>query len=253
MPGAAPRIYEATVTSVDSVARTLDARSIRGREFKGISYLLPYINSIGSGIQCVPREKDNCIVLSADIGLEVVIGFRLSPADIGAGSFAVPPGSSYMRAVSEDGTDAKLIAYAGGTVLVGSGSSAVSTWSPAGAIMHVFDSWTQVGPGGHVKWYRRKDSSDSVFEFEHRVKLNPEDDGFRVKGKIDSADDFPFHVSVTRKNEDQNPCLDIKVSKDGKSYIDSNILEINAYAALRIKAPRVFINGRPVKPIQEPI
>ncbi len=258
MPGSAVRIYECRVQAVRGTDRVLDAISVRGRQFKDLSYLLPYINAMGSGLDCVPNVGDTCIVLGSDNGLQVVIGFRLTLADGGDGQELggrvnpLPEGSMALRAVAEDGSDARIICYRGGTVLVGSGALAVSVYTPLGFIQHLFDNWTQEGPGGSVKWTRAQGTSKVEYHAQYRVNVDPALPGFRVA--VDIADgDVPVSVSVTREASDPRPALKVSIDKNGIAHIDGNIIDVRAFARLEITTPNLILNGRRVRPIQEPI
>lgn len=231
---------------------------MRGRQFLDLSYLLPYINAMGSGVDCVPNVGDTCLVLAADSGLQVVIGFRVSLADGGDGQELggrinpLPEGSTAIRAVGEDGSDARVICYRGGTVVVGSGALATSVYTALGFIQHLFDNWTQEGPGGFVKWTRAKGTNKVAYHSEHRVNVDAKDPGFRVNVDIEDGD-VPVRVRVTRAQEDAHPTLDVSVDKDGRAEITGNVITVDAFATLELRAPNLILNGRRVRPIQEPL
>ena len=260
MPGAMPRIFECTVTSVQADTRTLDAKSRGSRVFKRISYLLPYMNSrLGSGFDFMPDVGDECIVLSTGPGqLEVVIGFKM-PFDATAGEgrgrlrgSRMPPGSQGIRVVGEDGSEAKILAFRGGTVLIGSGSLANTIYTPLGEIKHLFDSYFLEGPGGKVSWSRKKGSANVEYDAEYRAKTKASAPGFRVNVHIGSGD-TPISVKVTREKDDPRPALEISVDKDGRAKLSANILEINALARLDLNSASININGRHVLPQEDPI
>lgn len=258
MPGSAPRIYECRVQAVRSQDRVLDAISVRGRVFKDLSYLLPYISAMGSGLDCVPNVGDTCLVLATDNGLQVAIGFRVSLADggegkeLGARVNPLPEGSMALRAVGEDGSDARVICYRGGTAVIGSGALAVSVYTPMGFIQHLFDNWTQEGPGGHVKWTREPGTASVQYHAEYRVGVDAKEPGFRVNVDIANGD-VPVRVKVTRQPDDPRPALDVSVDRDGVAHVSANILDVRALARIELTAPNLIINGRRVRPVQEPI
>lgn len=213
---------------------------------------------MGSGLDCVPNNGDTCIVLASESGLQVVIGFRLTLADGGNGQELggridpLPEGSMALRAVAEDGSDARVICYRGGTVVVGSGSLAVTVYTPLGFIQHLFDNWTQEGPGGTIKWTRAQGTSKVEYHAEYRVNVDKTTPGFRVK--VDIAEgDVPVSVSVSRQDNDPRPALKISVDNDGIAHIDANILDIKALARVEITTANLILNGRRVRPIQEPL
>jgi hypothetical protein len=260
MPGIEARIYECRVTSVQEDTKTLHAISRSGRKFRKVSWLLPYINAAnGGGFDFVPEVKAECVILSSGAGgLETVIGFKM-PFDsaLGEGKGRLskqkfPPGSMGFRVLSEDGTEAKILALRGGTVIVGSGALANTVYSPLGVIENIFDSWNLKGPGGHVAWTREKGKDVVEYAAEYRVKTDPEADGFRVGIRVGTGD-IPVQVRVTRKKTDPRPALDISVDKDGIAKINGNVMEINAYAELSINAPNLILNDRRVAAIKDPI
>lgn len=253
MPGSVPRIYECRVQAVRSRDRVLDAMSVRGRQFKDLSYLLPYINALGSGFDCVPNVGDTCIVMAADSGLEVVIGFRVPLVDGGNGQELggridpLPEGSAALRAVGEDGSDARVICYRGGTVVVGSGSLAVSVYTPLGFIQHLFDNWQLTGPGGFVKWTRQPGTNKVAYSAQYRVRVDEKDAGFRVDVAIGEGE-TPVSVAVMRQQDDPRPALKISVDNQGVAHLDANVLEVNAFARLECKSPNLILNGRRLAP-----
>lgn len=264
MPGSLLRLHECRIQAVRQKDRVVDARSVRGRMFKNLSYLLPYINARGSGLDCTPEVGDTCLVLADESGLECIIGFRLTLAEGGDGLELggridpLPDGSMAMRVVGEDGSEARLVCYRGGTVVLGSGALAVSVYTPMGGISHLFDNWEMTGPGGFVKWARDPQTSIVRYQAEYRVSTDPEADGFRVNVDIappaaGDSDPTPVRVTVTRKKDDDHPALDVSVGQDGRAHIKANILNIEALATITIDAPNVVVNGRRVRPIQEPM
>ncbi len=258
MPGSAVRIYECRVDDVSENDKTLDATSIRGRKFKGASWLLPYIDASGSGFDCTPKVGSHCIILGAENGLALVAGFRISMADGGDGRELanrikdLRQGSQVMRAVGEDGSDARVVCYRGGTVLIGSGSLAVTLYTALGSIQHIFNSFTMAGPGGSVSW-TREDGSDKVeYAAHYRVNVKEDDPGFRVDVKIKDGD-VPVLVRVTREKDDPRPALELSVDKDGIAHWKGNILQVDALASFVVNAPNVIINGRRVRQIPDPL
>jgi len=261
MPGLSPRVYECTVTNVNSETRLLDAVSRRGRRFDKISYLLPYMNeSLGSGLDFIPQNGDQCIVMAAGDGggLEFVIGFKkkfiAGKGESGGripGS-SLPPGSIGIRVLGEDGSEAKIIAYRGGTVVIGSGAMATTIYSPLGVAKHLFDTWIQEGPGGKVSWSRRKGSDSVEYDAEYRTKAQKDVDGFRVRVHIGSGDQ-PVRVEVTRKMTDPIPALTLAVNSDGTVDLNANVMRVKALARLDIDSPNLILNGRRVLPQEDPI
>lgn len=257
MPGSAVRIYECRVQAVRGHDRVLDAISVRGRQFRDLSYLLPYISAMGSGLDCVPNVGDTCIVLATENGLQVVVGFRIVLADGGEGKELggrvdpLPEGSMAMRAVAEDGSDARVICYRGGTVIVGSGALATSVYTP-GMIQHLFDNWTQEGPGGFIKWTRAQGKDKVEYHSQHRIPVDPAVRGYRVN--VDIVDgDVPVTVTVARDDGDPIPPMKITFDKDGKVIIDTTIMKIRALATLELEAPNLVLNNRRVRPTLEPL
>lgn len=258
MPGSTVKIYECRVQSVDAVGRTITVRSIKGRKFVNVSYLLPYIAAAGTGIDLVPEVGSTCIVLgAAGSDLNVVIGFRLTLAEGGEGRELggrikdLPEGAMGFRVKSEDGSEAKLICYPGGTAVVGSGKRAVTVYSNAGDIRHLFNSWQMTGPGGHMKWSRKEGSKKVSYSSEYRVNTKAAEPGLRVN--VDIADgDTPFRVAVTRQQNDPRPAFEVSVDKDGVARIKGNVIELNAFARFEVLSPNVILNGRRLKPTKEP-
>lgn len=259
MPGSVPRIYECRVTSVQGNARTLNAISRAGRRFNKISYLLPYMNSLGSGFDFMPQARDECIVLGSNEpgGLDVVIGFKMPIGPQGEGTNRLPAaefpgGSQGIRVIGEDGSEAKILAFRGGVVLVGSGALANTIYTPLGVIKNIFDSWILEGPGGKVSWTRDAGSSTVEYDAEYRTKASKTEDGFRVNVHIGDGD-VPVKLQVTRKKNDALPAMTIEVDSDGRLRIHGNIVSLEAYARLSLKAPSITINERIVLPTEDPI
>jgi len=260
------RAYDCFVTAVRPGDRVIDVRSISGgARFSNVSYLMPYITALGSGVDCVPQEGDRCLVLaseapSAHAGRFVIcIGFQL-PTGSGGGLYLggrdpdLPPGSVAIRAVDELGHEAKVICYRGGTLLIGSGQTATTLYSPIdSSIIHLFNTWEMIGPGGRVTWAREGGKDNVTYAAEYRVKADEEADGFRVNIEIGVDDATPVRVAVTRKKEDDLPALVVTVDGDGVAKIAANQLVVTAYANIDINAPEVTIKGRTVLDQKDPI
>lgn len=260
MPGLMAKVYECRVQSVQAGARTLDCISRAGRKFVKISYLLPYMNKLGSGYDFLPSVGDQCLVIGGGDpgGLEVVVGFS-QPFVAGAGESSARltgqefgPGSQMMRAMAEDGAEARIICYRGGTVLVGSGHLAVTLYTALGVIKNLFDNWILEGPGGKVSWTRESGAEVVEYNAEYRVPVNGDADGFRVKVHIGTGD-VPVSVEVSRRVDDAIPAFTIAIAADGSAKIHGNVLTIEALATLRLKAANILINDRIVLPQTDPI
>lgn len=261
MPGQDVRIYECRVQAVRSHDRVIDATSIRGRKFRSLTYLLPYINAQGSGFDLVPQVGDRCLVLASPRpgGLEVAIGFKVSLADGGQGLELggrldpLPPGSQAMRVVGEDGSEARVICYRGGTLVLGSGALAATVYTPLGAIRHLFDNWHLEGPGGACSWTREPGTDKVTYAAEYRTRVSPKTPGLRVAVNISPQGLVPVSVSVTRSDSDDHPALEIQVDDQGVAHLRANILEVDALATVRVNAPNIVFNDRRLLPGKQPI
>lgn len=257
MTAVSVKLYECTVDRVQPQSRVLDCTSRKGRQFREITYLLPYISAQGSGIDAVPRERDSCLVLAEDspsdyafcIGFQVPLtlnqqypeALRLGDrqVDLGRGAMAI-------RAVGDDGSEAKLICYQGGSVLVGSGKQALTLYTPIdNGIINLFNNWELIGPGGFVKWTREEGSSEVKYEAEYRTGVDEDGDSFRVNIGIGVGDD-PVSMSVSRGPSDQRPPLTVRVTQDGLVRFEGTCMEFEALGRIEMKAPNIVLNGRRV-------
>jgi hypothetical protein len=263
VPGLQTKIYECLVTGVLPNDRVLHAKSRNGTRFQNVSYLLPYISARGGGLDCVPEEGDKCLILAADPGpahrgrFYVCIGFQAhsSPGsdglELGRRIKNLPPGSTAIRAVSEDGGDARVVCFKGGTVLIASGEVCQTLYSPIdNAIMHMFNNWEMQGPGGFVRWTRESDSDAVVYESEYRVGV---DGGMRARVEIGADDAEPVRVQVLMSADDPLPPLTLTVNSQGQVTMTVNDLAIEGYAQVSIDAPSVLIKGRRVLDQKDPI
>jgi hypothetical protein len=253
MTAVSVKLYECTVKRVQPESRVMDCVSRAGRKFQDLTYLLPYINALGSGIDAVPQEKDSCIVLAEDAPSDFAfcIGFRVpftfneqypDSLELGDRQVDLDRSSIAVRAVGEDGTEAKMICYRGGSVLIGSGKQAITLYTPIdNSIIHLFNNWEMIGPGGFVKWKREEGSDSVTYESEYRTKTG-EDAPFKVNVGI-GGDGDPFRLEVSRGG-DAIPPLSIHVKEDGLVEVQGVCMEFEAQGRIEFKAPNIVLNGR---------
>jgi len=262
MTAVSVKLYECTVQRVQPESRVIDVVSRRGRQFREISYLLPYINSLGGGVDCVPQEKDQCIVLAEDepsdfafcIGFRVPLSFRKESPDsleLADRIIDLGRGSTAVRAVGEDGTEARLICYRGGSVLISSGKLATTLYTPIGdAIIHLFQSWELIGPGGFVRWTRKPGSEEVTYDAEYRTAVD--ENSFKVTVGI-GGDGDPLRLDVVRGDKDAPQALSLHVTSDGIVKVSGMIIEFKAQGRLEFSAPNIYINKRRVTAKPDPI
>jgi len=263
MPGLPTKLYECHVTGVRESERLIDVESLRtGQKFSNVSYLLPWISSVGSGFDCVPRVKDKCLVLATDprpnqgFGGRVVvcIGFQVPLSDgtgeLGERISGLPQGSMVMRSVAEDGSEALVMTTRGGTVLVKATETCRTLYSRLDStILHVFDNWKMTGPGGHVRWERDRDKVK--YHAQYQVTARNEAGDFRVNVDIDEGDSDP--VSVTVGNGGDRPFLQVRVDSNGQAHIEGESINIRGRAGVSIDGAEVKIKGRQVLGQGDPI
>ncbi len=245
-------VYECYVESVVPTRRTLNARSRQGKRFVGVSYLLPYMSSIGSGIDVIPEVGAECVVLTGAHKLEFVLGFKLGLSAKVVDTEELPDGSLALRAKGEDGSYGYLICAKGGTLFLGSGDSARTVYNPIDkSILHKFNNWEMKGPGGFVTWRRDKASDRVTYEAQYRTRMGKENDGFRTT--IQMSDENPLSIVVDKPNTQDYPALVLTVDKDGNLVIGGNTIRFEAIGSIEIEAPSVIINQRPVLGQRDPI
>jgi hypothetical protein len=264
MPGRQPRIFECEVISVLADDRVIDARSfVGGTRFNGISYLMPYINSLGSGLDMVPRSGDRCLVLATDVQrlsqgrFAICIGFEtgFNPG-IGGRRGDLTEGSVCLRSVDEEGNDAHVICFAGGTVLIGSGQAARTVYSPIGStIAHLFDNYEARGSGGHFLWNRDPGSDKIRLDVEYRTRSSPTDTGMRVRVKVGVDPENPVFVEMVNEDsaDSETPPFRFRLSSSGEAWLEGESINIIGRAGVTIDAPTVNIKGKPVLAEKDPI
>lgn len=272
MPGRRVRIYECAITGVSPVDRTIDAHSRNGTTFKQVSYLMPYANLMGSGLDVVPRSGDKCLILATDVNdqpsmayrgrLAYCIGFEV-PVRQGAAGLRLggrdpdfTEGTVALRAVGEDGTDARVVCHAGGTVVIGSGKAARTVYSPINnTIASLFDNLELHSSGGTVKWLREPGTDDVSFEAELRTKAVGDTSAVRLRVKVGVEEDPVVIESSPDPGAEASsaPFFRIAVTEGGEVNITGNVLNFSAAAAIDIDAPTVTIKGKPVLGEKDPI
>jgi hypothetical protein len=268
MPGLNVKVYECHVTGVRENDRVVDVRSRNGTVFKQVSYLLPWISSKGSGIDVIPKTGDQCMVLASSQmagkankgGMAMVIGFKIptSPEyagiELGGRMIDMPQGSIVIRALADSGDEAHLILSSGGSLLIGANDACRTLYSPVdSSIIHVFNNWEMIGPGGYVKWLREEASDAVSYEAEYRTLVDPEQSALRVKVRIGGEGDDPVDVVVGADDTGENPFLRVRVTADGEAFIEGESINIIGRAGVTIDGSNVTIKGRQVLGQGDPI
>jgi len=264
MPGLNVKIYECYVTGVHANDRILDANSKGGTVFRGASYLLPWISMNGSGIDCIPKTGDNCIILSTTPSndsqgrLSFCIGFKLPASEayngleLGQRIEGLPQGSMGFRAVAEDGNEALVLLTRGGTAVIGANGVCRTLYSPVdSSVITIFNNWELSGPGGFVKWMR--DAGNEVVEYRSQYRVSTaEEEGVRVDIRVGGADADPVNINIGMPNSDQ-PFLQVLVDKDGKAWLKGESINIVGRAGVTIDGAEVKIKNRQVLGQGDPI
>lgn len=264
MPGVPVRLYECTVLGVSAKDRVMTARSRNGADFRNISYMLPYMNLLGGGIDFVPKSGDKCLVLSTPMEagplksrLAVCIGFEMpvnpqsGGLQLGGRDTDLTPGSVGIHAKGEDGSDAYVLCLAGGTLVMGSGNACSTLYSPIdNSVMHVFDNWHMLGSGGHVRWTR--DGSSVSYQSEYRTEVDEESQATKVNVRIGGDGDDPLEIVVGQGALDPPP-LRIAVGADGEVTIEGQVINIRGDKSVDIDGGQVTIKGKQVLGEKDPI
>lgn len=252
MPEASARVYECYVRRCYPKQFTVDVQSRQGRNFKRVSYLLPYIRLTGTGINFVPELGAECLVVEGAHGLQLVLGFRMPFSAEQSDREDLPPGSIDLCVVSEDGVPARVQLVKGGTVLVQSKNGCRTLYSPSdSSIVHVFSSWEMRGPNGHVLWRRKPGEQHATYEAEYRTKSSRDEPGWRVK--IEINDETPMRIRVDRGDDDPAPPVDIAVRSDGAVEAVVNRLALRVLGELDIIGSDFKVNKRAILPQGDPI
>jgi len=262
--GRQPRMFECEVLAVNAAARSLDARGISSsRKFPGASYILPYVNSLGGGIDFVPKTGDRCLVMATDQGgpaagsLALVVGFETGfVSGIGGRMPDLTEGSVCLRSVDEEGNDAHVVAYAGGTLLLGSGRAARTVYSPLdSSIVSLFDNFELRGSGGHVLWNRASGSEKVTLDAEYRTMSRPESPGLRLRVRLGMDDANPLQIEAVndQSSDSSTPPFRLRVTSQGEVYLEGESVNVIGRAAVTIDAPTVNIKGKPVLAEKDPI
>lgn len=232
---------------MDSKAFTLNAQTRSGRNFKRVSYLLPYMNISGTGMHFVPEEGAEVLIVTNDEGIQVCVGFRM-PFSVNQNEREdVPQGSFNVAVIGEDGSVGRIKLLKGGTLLVQAKKSCRTLYSPAdSSIIHLFSSWEMEGPAGFVRWKREIGKSRATYEAEYRTKTNKDDPGFRLRIRMN--EDQPLSVCVDRGDSDQAPPIDLRVMGDGLVDVRLGSLKLRVLGELDVVASDFKINKRAVLP-----
>lgn len=265
MPGVPVRLYECSVLGVSEKDRVLTARSRNGVDFKNISYMLPYVNLLGGGIDFVPKSGDRCLVLASEMDQRrptrartaVCVGFEMPPTPQAAGfrlggrDQTLTPGSVGIHARGEDGSDAYVLCMAGGSVVLGSGGACSTLYSPIdNAVMHVFDAWHMLGSGGHVRWTR--DGSAVAYEAEYRTEVDEASEAMKVNVRIGGDGSEPVELTVGLGQLDPPP-LRIAVGTNGEVTISGQVINIRGDKSVDIDGGQVTIKGKQVLSEKDPL
>lgn len=265
MPGRPVRIYECEVTGVRAQDRLLDARSRKGAVFERASYLLPWINADGNGIDLVPKTGDMCMILASDpeprqkdsgrmvmvIGFKVPVNPYVAGQELGKRDPDLPQGSISFRVRSEDGNEAHLILNAGGSLLLGANKTCRTLYSPIDdSITTLFHKWKLSGPGGYVRWERERGSSEVRYEAEYRVDTSEDVGVMRARVNIGPGDN-PLDITVEDGGE--FPYLRVRVDSNGEAWVEGESVNIIGRASLRLDAPNMTIKKRAVLDQGDPI
>lgn len=249
MPDSPARVYECYVESFDQKAKTLNARSRRGKRFRKVSYLFPYINLSGTGIHFVPEEGAECLIIQGADGLELVLGFRM-PFSVDQGDREeFPAGSMGLRSVSEDETDSRVMLMKGGTILLESKKSCRTLYSPAhSSIQHIFSTWEMSTPMGFVKWERKIGEEHATYKAEYNTNV------FKRAGfstSIEMSDAHPLHIKV--EGPGGFKAFEIKVNPDFSTDVFFASVRFKSLGAFHQQGADMQINLRPVLPYGDPI
>ena len=276
MPGLPVEIYECHVQAVHEDDLVIDVKSRGGAEFRGVSYLLPWITANGSGIDLVPKNGDQCVILASrpptsnqsgapraggsDRGRYVVcIGFKL-PVTPGAGGRelggripGLPQGSMGFRVVSEDGNEALLLITRGGTVLLGANEGCRTLYSPVdSSIIHIFNNWELNGPGGFVRWTRVEGETAVKYEAEYRTEVEADQTAMRIGVRVDGAGANPIDI-IMHNGDESRPSLRVRIDVNGEAHVEGEIINITGRAAVNIDGAQVKIKNRQVLGQGDPI
>lgn len=264
MPGRPTKIYECEVLSVDVGGRLVDVMSVyTGQKFMGIAYATPYLGATGGGMDFIPRPGDRCLVLSTEQQSTgsggrwaACIGFLNGFASSPSIRQSMTDGSVSIRSVDEQGNDAYVVCHTGGTVLIGSGGTARTIYSPINStIAHLFDNLESRSSGGHFLWNRDVGSGDVRLDAEYRTKADPEEAGARVRVQVGMDEENPVVVEVvnTKSSDAGRPAFRMRVSADGQVWLEGESINIIGRAAVTIDAPTLNIKNRPVLTSGDPI
>jgi len=272
MPGLSVRLYECYVEGVSAIDRVIDAKSRNGTLFKGVSYLLPWISANGAGIDLVPTTGDQCLILASDRNVDnvlgppspnsaggrltVCIGFKIPVSassqglELGGRVPELPPGSMAIRTLSEDGNGGTLILTRGGSALIGANDQCRTLYSPIdSSIIHLFNNWKLIGPGGYVQWRREKGSD--VVNYDAQYRVGTDSDSLAVNVHIGGDGDNPLDIVCGPPGG--NPYLRVRVDANGEAHIEGESLNITGRAGVDIDGAQVRIKGRQVLGQGDPI
>lgn len=275
MPGLPVRVYECSVTGVGENNRVLSAKSRKGRQFTDVSYLLPWISANGSGIDLIPKTGDSCLILATPQpvktrssapgpraggnGFAMCIGFKVPPQAVGGIELGgrlpgLPQGSIGIQCKSEGGAVGQLILTRGGTTLIAADSDCRTLYSSVdSSIIHIFNNWKVIGPGGHVRWTREQGKEDVHYHAQYRTKTEGAE--FTVDVAIDNGggEQSLDPVSITVHRDGGNPYLQVRVDTNGEAHIEGESINIFGRAGVSIDGAQVKIKNRQVLGQGDPI
>jgi hypothetical protein len=274
MPGLNVKVYDCWVTGVRERDRLVDVKSRSGVVFEACSYLLPWISSVGTGIDVIPKTGDKCLVLATDpqsgtrgrmafvIGFEVPTSFEYEGVQLGGRNAGLPQGSIALRTGLDGDDSGYLLMTPGGTILVSANETCQTLYSPVdSSVLTIFDNWQLRGPGGSVEWFRDPGSDAVSYRAKYATNValaQTEDDGqspgeLLVDVRIGGEGDDPLDIQVTPVPGADTPQFRLRVSPEGEAFIEGESINIIGRAAVTIDAANLTIKGRQVLGQGDPI
>ena len=274
MPGLNVKVYDCWVTGVRELDRVVDVKSRNGTIFEACSYLLPWISSVGAGIDVIPKTGDKCIVLASDpqerssgrmafvIGFELPFSSQYQGFQLGGRRAELPQGSIVLRSGLDGDESGYLVMTPGGTIVVSANETCRTVYSPVdSSVITLFNNWQLRGPGGYVEWFREPGSDAVSYHAKYATNVclaQTEDEGqspgeLLVDVRIGGEGDDPLDIQVTPVPNSETPQFRVRVTADGEAYIEGESINIIGRAAVNIDAANLTIKGRQVLGQGDPI